>query len=170
MLKSSSHLKPGEAQRPFRGVKRPVFPTARGGSALFVARSSVSSKSFRSGTSCAPAANADQAWKGRLPLPGPRFLTAASFATPQAEGRRLRAQAHLEPSTALQERLPHSSFLHRADVADRRIGSLPCQKPVGAKSSMSDSRQRMPGSPARHINTLVLVSDGIIAPSACTLP
>ena len=45
----------------------------------------------------APAANADQAWKGRLPLPGPRFLTAASFATPQAEGRRLRHTSSHRP-------------------------------------------------------------------------
>ena len=35
-VKSSIHLKPGEAKRPFRGVKRPVFPTARGGDRGFV--------------------------------------------------------------------------------------------------------------------------------------
>ena len=45
-----------------------------------------------------------------------------------------------------------SSSLHRADVADRRIGSLPCQEPVGAKRSMSDSRQYMPGS---HVDGVV---------------
>ena len=46
----------------------------------------------------APAANADQAWKGRLPLPGPRFLTAASFATPQAEGHRIKhPSSHRSP-------------------------------------------------------------------------
>ena len=33
-----------------------------------------------------------------------------------------------------------SSSLHRADVADRRIGSLPSQEPVAAKRSMRDSR------------------------------
>ena len=45
-----------------------------------------------------------------------------------------------------------SSSLHRADVADRRIGSLPSQEPVRAKSSMSDSRQYMPGS---HVDGVV---------------
>ena len=45
-----------------------------------------------------------------------------------------------------------SPSLRRADVADRRIGSLPCQEPVGAKSSMSDSRQYMPGS---HVDGVV---------------
>ena len=33
-----------------------------------------------------------------------------------------------------------SSFLHRADVADPGIGSLPGQEPIRAKRSMSDSR------------------------------
>ena len=42
--------------------------------------------------------HADQAWKGRLPLPGPRFLTAASFATPQAEGHRIKhPSSHRSP-------------------------------------------------------------------------
>ena len=34
-----------------------------------------------------------------------------------------------------------SSFLHRADVADPGIGSLPGQEPIRAKRSMSDSRR-----------------------------
>ena len=45
-----------------------------------------------------------------------------------------------------------SSFLHRADIADPGIGSLPSQEPVGAKRSMSDSRQYMPGS---HVDGVV---------------
>ena len=45
-----------------------------------------------------------------------------------------------------------SSSLHRADVADRRIGSLPSQELVRAKGSMSDSRQYMPGS---HVDGVV---------------
>ena len=53
-----------------------------------------------------------------------------------------------------------SSFLHRADVADPGIGSLLSQEPVGAKRSMNDSRQHVPGShvdgvvPARSSNLL----------------
>ena len=53
-----------------------------------------------------------------------------------------------------------SSFLHRADVADPGIGSLPGQEPIRAKRSMSDSRQYAYGShadgvvPARSSNLL----------------
>ena len=67
-------------------------------------------------------------------------------------GGRPSPQARLEPSIALRERLPVSSFLHRADVADPGIGSLPGQEPIRAKRSMSDSRQYVPGS---HVDGVV---------------
>ena len=65
-----------------------------------------------------------------------------------------------------------SSFLHRADVADPGIGSLPGQEPIRAKRSMSDSRQCMPGS---HVAGVVRarssdLASGAPLPRACQLP
>ena len=73
------------------------------------------------------------------------------------------------PSIALRERLPVSSFLHRADVADPGIGSLPGQEPIRAKRSMSDSRQYVYGShadgvvPARSSDLLLRCHAGLCA-------